>query len=292
MLDNFQLAAIRKQGAQVRLLQIPIHQVLQNTLAKAWHAQLDSFINESEEIPFNAGYQPEEHELFCLNEFTPPEWLAEESSISIGHLDSIGHDEAVIASTKGITGFARERERELVLFQNFNRSHVVRPGSFLLLRNDTYESTEHPAITLDNKLAAVYLPTEQKLLFRCFRTVNTFLPLGDFYREASEQQIRDILTHPNLFATNPESFASRPSQWFRKRFAMLRDSGVLDNYTVGQIQARSRGYDVAIHIQDGKMVFPEDHISAKKILQFLNEELFKGAITDTLYETNSKREAG
>ena len=30
---------------------------------------------------------------------------------------------------------------------------------------------------------------------------------------------------------------------------------------------------------------------AKKLLQFLNEELFRGAITETLYETNSKREA-
>ena len=30
---------------------------------------------------------------------------------------------------------------------------------------------------------------------------------------------------------------------------------------------------------------------SKTGLQFLNEELFRGAITETLYETNSKREA-
>ena len=43
--------------------------------------------------------------------------------------------------------------------------------------------------------------------------------------------------------------------------------------------------------RNGKIVFPSDKSAVKKILQFLNEELFRGAITETLYETNSKRQA-
>ena len=54
---------------------------------------------------------------------------------------------------------------------------------------------------------------------------------------------------------------------------------------------KAKGYDVEIRVQKGKIVFPEDRPSGKKLLQFLNEELFKGAITETLFETNSKREA-
>jgi hypothetical protein len=72
---------------------------------------------------------------------------------------------------------------------------------------------------------------------------------------------------------------------------MLRDSGVLEEFSAKQIQARSKGYDVKIHVSKGKIVFPVDRPAAKKLLQFLNEELFRGAITETLYETNSKREA-
>jgi hypothetical protein len=121
--------------------------------------------------------------------------------------------------------------------------------------------------------------------------VNTFLPLGDFYEEASEQQIRQVLAHDKLAPVNVEAIATESNQWFRKRFAMLRDSGVLDQYSAKQIQVRSKGYDVEIHVHKGKIVFPEDRPSAKKLLQFLNEELFRGAITETLYETNSKREA-
>ena len=292
MLDNFQLAAIVKQGVQIRLRQIPMHQALQHTLATTWGAQLESFLDQAQEIAFNAGYQPEEHERFALKKFEPPEWLAGETSTTVGDLDHINKDEAFIASIKGIAGFARDGNgSELVLFQNFSRSHVIRPGSFLLLRNDTYETTDRPGLTLDAKLAAVFLVAERKLLFHNFRTVNTFLPVGDFYEEASEHQIREILAHDKLAPVNVDAIATESNQWFRKRFAMLRDSGVLDQYSAKQIQARSKGYVVEIHLQKGKIVFPEDRPSAKKLLQFLNEELFRGAITETLYETNSKREA-
>ena len=292
MLHNFQLAAIVKQAGSLRLWRIPMHQGLQQTLANTWREQLDAFLDEAQEIGFNAGYHLEEHERFALHDFQPPDWLAGETSASIDNLDPIVQDEAFIATIKGIAGFARDEQgKELVLFQNFNRSHVIRPGTFLLLRNDTYETTERPGLTLDPKLAAVYLLDEQKLLFRDFRTVNTFLPLGDFYAAASDQQIREILAHEKLAPENIEAMATNSNQWFRKRFAMLRDSGVLDQYSTEQIRDRSSGYNVEIQLQRGKIVFPEDRSSAKKFLQFLNEELFKGAITATLYETNSKREA-
>lgn len=292
MLENFQLAAIIRQGGEARLLRIPLHQGLQNTLAASWQEQYDAFVTDADEIRFNAGYQPEGHERFCLPDYEPPEWLADEDSQSVSDLGAITNDDGLLDATKGIVAFARDDAgEEVMLFQNFSRSHVISPGTFLLLRNGTYETTERPGLTLDTKLAAVHFPAEQKLLFRNFRTVNTFLPLGDFYEEASEQQIREVLAHDKLAPVNVEVIATESTQWFRKRFAMLRDSGVLDQYSAKQIQARSNGYDVAITISKGRIVFPAEKAAAKKLLQFLNEELFRGAITEKLFETNSKREA-
>jgi len=132
---------------------------------------------------------------------------------------------------------------------------------------------------------------DSKLLFHNFRSVNTFLPLADFYEEASEQQIKEVLGHRLLAPEDADALATDSNQWFRKRFAMLRDSGILDTYSARQIEARSKGYDVEIKVSKGRIVFPADRPAAKKLLQFLNEELFRGAITETLYETNSKREA-
>lgn len=292
MLNNFQLAAIVKQSTHLQLQRIPMHQALQKALAATWEAQLDAFLDETKEIPFDVGYQPERHERFVLLDFDPPAWLASEASTTIAELEALRKDDALISAITGIVAFARDQNgKELVLFQNFSRSHVIRPTMFLFLIDGTYQTIESPGLTLDSKLAAVYFPAEKKVLFNSFRTVNTFLPLGDFYEEASEQQIREVLSHDKLAPVNVDAFATDSNQWFRKRFAMLRDSSVLDQYSARQIQTRSKGYDVEIKVTNGKIVFPEDRPAAKKLLQFLNEELFKGAITETLFETNSKREA-
>lgn len=292
MLENFQLAVIAKRSGQTRLFQIPLHQGLQGTLAESWEAQYASFVNNIQEIDFDAGYNPEDHERFRLDAYELPAWLQAENSQSVATLDSISQHEDIIDFIKGIVAFARnEHGEELMLFQNFSRSHVIRPGQFLFLQNDTYETAQRPGLTLDGKLSAVYLRVEQKLLFHNFRTTNTFLPLVDFYEEASEHEILEVLGHDLLAPEDADALAVEANQWFRKRFAMLKDSGILDNYSAKQIKAQSKGYEIEIKIKNNQIVFPADKPAAKRLLQFLNEELYRGPITETLYETNSKREA-
>ena len=197
-----------------------------------------------------------------------------------------------MGSIKAIVAFCRNNAgQELLLFQSFSRSHIIEPGHFLFLQNNTYETADRPGIQLDNKLTAVYSTQNKKLFFHNFRATNTFLPLVEFYEEASEDTIREILSHKILVPEDVEALAIDANQWFRKRFAMLRDSGVLDQYSPQQIKKRSKNYDVEIQISKGRIVFPAEKGAAKKLLQFLNEEIYRGAITDTLYETNSKREA-
>ncbi len=292
MLKNFHLAAIVKDRTETCLLQIPLSGELQDSLAESWQSQYDEFIREIDEIEFNAGYQPEEHERFCLSNYKLPDWLENEDSLSILNLDALGDDELSNHSVKGIVAFARSTQnKELMLFQNFTRSHVIHPGNFLILSSDTYKSLERPILTLGRKLSAVYDPDEGKLLFQNFRYVNTFLPLSDFYKDASNKEIREVLTHALLAPEDIESQVTGADQWSRKRFAMLRDSCVLDNFSAQEIQSSSKGHGVEIAISQDRIVFPADKAKAKKLLQFLNEEVFRGAITDTLYETNSKKQA-
>jgi len=292
MLRYFQLAAITRKGRQIRLFRIPICQQLQITLAENWQKQYTAFVQNIQEINFNACYHPENHERFCLWDYELPDWLRHENSQTIPFLDAISDNENFVNSIKATVGFARnELDEELILFQNFSPSHVIRPGRFLLLQNNIYETTHRPGLTLGSKLGALYCNKERKLLFRNFRTVNTFLPLADYYEEASEQQIREVLNHRMFAPENPDALAVNANQWFSKRFALLRDSGILDQYSTPEICDRSQGYDINIQLKGNRIVFPADKSDAKRLLQFLNEEIYRGAITETLYETNSKREA-
>lgn len=292
MLENFHLAAIVKERARTRVLHIPLHQELQAGLADNWEDQHARFAEGVEEIDFNAGYSPEKHERFRLADYDPPEWLARENSQTLENLNTIASDDELVDSIAGIVAMARDvRGEEVVLFQNFTRSRVIKPGRFLFLEGNTYTSVERPGLTLEASLSALYQPAKRKLLFHSFRNVNTFLSLADSYREASENDIREVLEHSLLAAEDAEATATGANQWFRKRFALLRDSGVLNEYSAAEIQSRANRHSVAITVSDGKIVFPAAKAEAKKVLQFLNEELYRGPITETLYETNSKRTA-
>lgn len=292
MLSNFQLTAIAKTGRQLNLFRIPLHQRLQNILADSWEQQYSAFIRDIHEIHFNAGYNPEKHEKFSISNYQLPDWLRDRNSQTILSLDPINSDERNMDGIKSIVGFAQiENNDEIILFQNFTNSCVIRPGRFIFLEHGTYDTTQRPGFTLGVKLCALYIIDERKLLFHNFRTVNTFLPLADYYEEASEQEIRDVLNHSTFAPEDPDALAVGANQWFRKRFAMLLDSRILDQYTTQEILDRSYGYDINIQVSGDRIIFPAEKNAAKRLLQFLNEEIYRGAITDRLYETNSKREA-
>lgn len=292
MLDNVHLVAVTRIGQDTNLLHIPLHQSLQRQLADELTAQRDAFSEGMEEVAFDAGYTPDEHERFRLENYDSPSWLVDTTSRTVARLESVSNDEDNVERIKGIAVFAIEEEgHEVVLFQNFSRSHVIKPGRFLFLQNNTYESSTRPGLTLDSKLAAILWPADGKLLFRNFRITNTFLPLTDFYEEASEHQIREVLNHEMIVAEDVDALVAGANQWFRKRFAMLRDSKILDDYSVSEIVEHSQGYEVHIQVDDDRIVFPAEKLAAKRLLQFLNEEIFRGAISEKLFETNSKREA-
>ena len=292
MLENFQLAAIVKGSGRTRLRRVPLHQDLQRDLSRSWREQYDVFMDDKQEIDFDAGYTPETQEVFRISSYEPPDWLRDQTSTSVPDIESIADDDQLLGSTKGLAAFAILDCREIVMFQNFVPSHVIEPGRFLFLDKGTYASSKRRGLTLDAALSAVLYPADNKLMFSNFRITNTFLPLSDYYKEATEHEIREILKHERLAVANADALAVNASQWFRKRFALLRESDVLDRFTTEQIRSRATAYDVQIRTDRDRIVFPAEKGLAKKLLQFLNEEIFRGAITETLYETNSKRRAG
>jgi len=292
MLRDFQLAALVKTGEQWLLLRIPMHQHLQNSLASSWQKQYEAFTADTKEIAFNAGYTAEEDERFRVKDYALPDWLQAGGGGKLRNLGSIKEHENLIESIRAIIAFARNvQDEELMLAQSFSRSHVIRPGRFLFLQNDTYETPKHTGLTLGTHLTAVYDIKSRKLLFQNFRNTNTFLPLTDYIAEASDHDIREVLNHHLLKPQDIGATIAAANQWFRKRFAMLKDSKILDQYTVPELVKRSKGYEVELKVEKDRIVFPADKPSAKRVLQFLNEEIFRGAITEKLYETNSKREA-
>lgn len=293
MLSQLQLVAFAGADYDPPIKQVPLTADLQQDMQRTWNTQFEEFCQDVREVAFDAGYKPESNERFVIEGFTPPDWL-ETNREGLNTLEPFRATTVGLDGLSALFAYARHETREVIMIQRFTRSHVIEPGRFLFIEQGTFRGAPHPCITLGTKPDAVYFPAEQKLVFANFRNANSILPLIDFYEEASENDIRVILSHNRLAPENVDGHAVGASQWFRTRFAMLRDSGILDHYTPQQIRDDAAGY-IEIELEgsgeDARIVFPSDKNAAKRLLQFLNEELYKGAITGKTYETNSKREA-
>ena len=291
-MNNLRLLAIIPEGVQTRILHVSLSREAQEHLTDVWGTQYTDFIAEKELVEFDAGYKLGPNEIFVATDFVLPEWLQYAPSDIPDSFPELSPKFNQLANVKGLVGsVTMQQDGEVLLFQGVTPARRLQPGQILFLRKDTYDISETPGLALDRRLSAVYERTTMTLYFRTYRTVNAFLPLVDYYREASEDDILSVLSHERLEVSNPADIAERSNQWFNRRFAMLRDSDILDQYSAEDIASRGQAYGVDVIIKGERIVFPADASQAKRLLQLLNEERFRGPITGTLFETNSKRPA-
>ena len=297
MFKDFELAAIITKDSQKELQKelryIPLSQDLQDTIKEELEFQYNSFFNKVERvINFDPGYELSKHELFCLHEHELPYWLANENSASISDFDPIQNNERQMSLIKGIAAFIQnETGEEFILFQRFMPAQVIRPKLSFIWDLSTFRKINNLGFMLGKYLSAVYQSGERKLLFNNFYNANLLLSLPKYFKEASSEKIREILSHELFKPEDIEISSVNSNQWFRIRFALLERSGILNRFTALEFQACSEECNVHIQLSDDKkkIVFPSNKTEAMELLQFLNQERFRGPITNELFETNSKK---
>ena len=293
MFKECELAAIITKDTQKELRYIPLSRNLQNTIKDELECQYNSFFNMVEQIiNFDPGYELSQHELFCLHEYELSHRLGHENSASISDFDPIQNNERQMSLIKGIAAFVKnEMDEDLILFQRFMPAQVIRPKLSFIWDLGTLRKIDDPGFMLGKYLSAVYKSGERKLLFNNFYNANLLLSLPKDFKEASSEKIREILSHKLFEPEDIELFSTNSNQWFRIRFALLEHSGILNKFTALEFQACSEECNIHIQLSDDKkkIVFPSNEVEARELLQFLNQERFRGPITNELFETNSKK---
>ncbi len=163
-----------------------------------------------------------------------------------------------------------------------------------IFKGGMFQKLDDPGITIDNHLAAVI--ADGKLMFRSFHRVRQFLDLEDFFKEATDSDIKSVLSHEKLLVEDADSVLWSLSTRMRKRFSILIDSEILDHekVTPEKIQNRARkfdGLDVKLKGSAGsrKVIFPTDAKTMGLFLRFLAEELYISELTEQAREANSSR---
>lgn len=177
-----------------------------------------------------------------------------------------------------------------VAFQKFrNDQYITAARHHLFFSNNTFVKDTRVGIAVGTSVDCVF--QDNALHFISYHFAKQILDLSEYYRIASNQDVSDFVNCEIIFMDGATEFVDAASIWERRKIASINDSGVLQNFTAAKIKTLARQSGVAIEVVGKKVVLPKDKAKRRIVLGFLDEEVYKGAFSRTVFQTNSKRKA-
>lgn len=226
--------------------------------------------------------------MFFIRDFELPDFI-ETAVRNINQVEDLSLAEDLqIKSIFAVERTPGARGQLRAYFQGFmKRQHLV-GGWTLLQHQDTYQRMVDPGLVLDVSLVAVY-EQGRSLYFRSYTLVSRFLDLTQHFVEATDDDIREVLTDRKLEVEDIDRIIRTADSVMRKRFMAVKASGILDQVTVRQVQAHARKFGVEVQTSGGRIAFPTERKQAKALLRVLLEGYYESPLTGTRYVTNSQR---
>lgn len=181
-------------------------------------------------------------------------------------------------------------ETYTVAFQKFrNDQYITATRHNLFFTGNTFVKDDRIGITVANSVDCVI--KEGNLYFQSYYFAKQIFDLTGYYREASSQDVQAFVDSDLISMENSQAFVASANTWERRKIASINDSGILKNYTAKKIKDIGKKNGVVITIVGDSIIFPENREERRIVLGFLDEEVYTGAFSQTLFQTNSKRKA-
>ena len=277
-----QLYALLRNG-QLRFIDLA-DEIVESTKELFVDAANDLMTDETEVIEFDGRYViREDEDEICYVNLDLPEAFNDipDNQQGITTLD-IENDE--IKSIFWYNGGA-------YLFQMFSTGNLLESKyvvKFLQEKHNFNRMTES-AFIINSKIQAIY--KEGRLYFKSFPSASKIFDLTANMVAATTVEVRDFGNKDNI-SINVDWLSTHANAKTRRLIKMVTESGTLDTYMSLSSRKRrelARSVNIDITIQDDKLVLPSSVSKVNKILEFLNEDVYKGLITSNVFRTNSKR---
>ena len=190
----------------------------------------------------------------------------------------------------GVYSTANGVDTYTAAFQKFKSDQYISAKKIhLFLSGNTFMADNRIGITIGKHIDCLFV--DSILQFTSFFFARQVFDLSDYYREATNSDIIDFIGNEAIFMDDGEVFSSVANSWERKKIASIMDSGILRDNTARTIRSIAKQTGIELSVKDKKIVIPTDKRERRIVLGFLDEEVYKGAFSQTVYQTNSKRKA-
>jgi len=259
------------------------NEVVQDVV-ELWEPSYARFISdEITEVAFNGSYKPDKEEVMYVTMELPACFADIPNNTNNYNEIAIPGD-----SIKTVCLY----HNGSYYFQNFMNNYIVKASNIALFwSNDTFKKfEEQKAFTIEETVNAIY--HDGKLYFRSYASARQIFDLTAFYTEATNADIDNVLGNNVFLGTDCEWMKENSDSVMRKQIKSIKDSGILAGLNVTTKSFRSWAKKAGIPegvYNTGNLVFPKNKKECKVILSFLNDDIFEGHFTKSIYLSNSKR---
>lgn len=249
-----------------------------------WEQSYPKFISdEITEVAFNGSYKPDKEEVLYVTMALP------DSFADIP--DNTNNYNEIVIPGDNIKTVCLYHDGNYY-FQNFMNNYIVKASNIpLVWSNNTFKKfDEQKAFTIEENVTAIY--HDGKLYFRSYASARQIFDLSAFYTEATNADIESVFGADVFAGTDCEWMKENSDSVMRKQIKSIEDSGILAKLKVTtktfKSWAKKAGIPDAVY-NTGSLVFPKNKKECKVILSFLNDDIFEGHFTKSIYLSNSKR---
>lgn len=259
------------------------NEVVQDVV-ELWEPSYARFISdEITEVAFNGSYKPDKEEVMYVTMELPACFADIPNNTNNYNEIAIPGD-----SIKTVCLY----HNGSYYFQNFMNNYIVKASNIALFwSNDTFKKfEEQKAFTIEETVNAIY--HDGKLYFRSYASARQIFDLTAFYTEATNADIDNVLGNNVFLGTDCEWMKENSDSVMRKQIKSIKDSRILAGLNVTTKSFRSWAKKAGIPegvYNTGNLVFPKNKKECKVILSFLNDDIFEGHFTKSIYLSNSKR---
>lgn len=249
-----------------------------------WAGAYSKFIGDDIiEVEFKGIYKPDKDEVFYVNMALPDEFANIPNNTNVYNDVLIPDDEI---KTIGLY------HDNTYYFQSFMNRYILKTTNIpLVWDNNTYKKfDDEKAFTIEETVNAIY--HGDKFYFRSYASARQIFDLSAFYTEATNTDIDNVFSNEVFTGTDCEWMKQNCDSIMRKQIKSIDDSGILAKLKVTtkkfQSWAKKAGIQDNVY-NTGHLVFPKSKKECKVILAFLNDDIFEGHFTKSIYLSNSKR---
>lgn len=249
-----------------------------------WEQSYPKFISdEITEVAFNGSYKPDKEEVLYVTMALP------DSFADIP--DNTNNYNEIVIPGDNIKTVCLYHDGNYY-FQNFMNNYIVKASNIpLVWSNNTFKKfDEQKAFTIEENVTAIY--HDGKLYFRSYASARQIFDLTVFYTEATNTDIDNVFGNNVFVGTDCEWMKVNSDSVMRKQIKSIEDSGILAglNITTQKFKSWAKKAGISEEVYNtGNLVFPKNKKECKVILSFLNDDIFEGHFTKSIYLSNSKR---